>query len=158
MQQHGWTWRFHPFILSEVSKTEWQIPWYHSYMESNHFLKDDTYVFIKQTYKYWKQTYGCHGGNMGQGINQGLAIHLQKHSSWYIYITDNQQGSIIEHRQLYEYVCDNLYEKRIWKRMNTCICIAESLYRATETNTTLYINCVCVCSQLYPNSLWPHGL
>ena len=32
---------------------------------------------------------------------------------------------------------DNLYEKRIWKRMNICICITESLCWTPETNTML---------------------
>ena len=33
-----------------------------------------------------------------------------------IYITDNQQGPTVEHRELYSVLCDNHYEKRIWKR------------------------------------------
>ena len=30
--------------------------------------------------------------------------------------------------------------KRLWKRIDTCICITESLYCPPETNTTLFIN------------------
>ena len=41
---------------------------------------------------------------------------------WYKYThttmhkIDNQQGPTVEHRELYSILCNNLYEKRIWKR------------------------------------------
>ena len=42
--------------------------------------------------------------------------------------------------------CDNLYEKRIWKRMNICICITESLCCTSETNN--------IVNQLYSNNFF----
>ena len=51
--------------------------------------------------------------------------------------TDNQQGPTVQHRELYSIFCDNLYEKRILKRMNTCGRLIESLCCTPETNTTL---------------------
>ena len=37
-------------------------------------------------------------------------------------------------------LCGDLNEKRIWKRIDTCTCITESLCCTPETNTTLLIN------------------
>ena len=50
---------------------------------------------------------------------------------------DNQQGPTVEQRELYSMFCNNLNGKRIWKRMDICICITESLCCTPETNTTL---------------------
>ena len=49
----------------------------------------------------------------------------------------NQQGPTVQDMELYPIFFNNLYEKRIWKRMNICICITESLCCTPETNTTL---------------------
>ena len=38
-----------------------------------------------------------------------------------------QRGNAVKHRELYPTFCDNLYGKRIWKRMDVCICVTESL-------------------------------
>ena len=40
---------------------------------------------------------------------------------------DNQQGPTVEHRELCSIFCNNLNGKSIWKRIDTCICITESL-------------------------------
>ena len=44
------------------------------------------------------------------------------------------------HRELCSLLCDNLNGKRIWRRIDTCIRIIESLCYTSETNTTLLIN------------------
>ena len=63
---------------------------------------------------------------------------------WHIYISIfkivNQQGPAVEHRELCSVFCNNLNGKRIWKRIDTCICITESLCCTPETNITLLIN------------------
>ena len=45
------------------------------------------------------------------------------------YKIDNQQGPTVQHRELYSILCDNLYEKRICKRINTVysICIINTV-------------------------------
>ena len=52
-----------------------------------------------------------------------------------IYKIDNQKGPTVQHKELYPKFCNNLYEKRIWKRMD--VCIAASLCYTPETNPTL---------------------
>ena len=56
-----------------------------------------------------------------------------------MYKVDDQQGPIYHTAQgILSIFCDNLYEKKIWKRMN--VCITESLWDISETNRTLPIN------------------
>ena len=56
-------------------------------------------------------------------INKYLAIHF-KYSS--VYKMDNQQGPDAKHRELCSILCNNLNGKRIWKRIDICICTTES--------------------------------
>ena len=69
-------------ILSEVSQTKTNIIRYHSYVESNFFLKGkeaNEHIYKwKQTYRYRKQTCGYQMGNIGGGINHKLRINIQK--------------------------------------------------------------------------------
>ena len=55
-----------------------------------------------------------------------------------IYNIDNQQEPTSQ--ELYSVLCNNLYGKKIWKRMDTCICITESLCCTPETITTFLVN------------------
>ena len=57
-----------------------------------------------------------------------------------IFKIDNQQRPTVYHRELCLIFCNNLNEKIIQKRVDTCICITESLWCTTETNTELLIN------------------
>ena len=54
-----------------------------------------------------------------------------------IYIIDKQEGPTVQHRELYSIFYNNLDGKRIWKRMDICMCITESLCCTPETNTRL---------------------
>ena len=38
-----------------------------------------------------------------------------------------QWDPAVKHRDLYSILCDNLYGKRIWKRMDMCLCTTDSL-------------------------------
>ena len=51
----------------------------------------------------------------------------------------NQQEATVEHMELYSMLCANLDGKGVWRRMDTCICMAESLPCSLETTTTLLI-------------------
>ena len=44
-----------------------------------------------------------------------------------IFKINNQQGPPVQHRELCLILCNNLNGKRIRKRIDTCICITESL-------------------------------
>ena len=61
------------------------------------------------------------------------------------YKIDNQQGLSAQHRGLCSIFCNSLNGEKIWERMDTCI--TESLCCMPESNTTLFINYVCVLSR-----------
>ena len=53
---------------------------------------------------------------------------------------DDQQGLTIEHMELCSMFCGTLDGRRVWGRMDICICMAESLHRGScETVTALLI-------------------
>ena len=88
----------------------------------------------KKIHRLWK-TYGYqrkHG-------RDGLGVW-----EWHMYTVVNemtgQWGPDIQHRELCTIYCDNLYGKRIWKRIDLCICITEWLCCMAEIITTLYTN------------------
>lgn len=57
-----------------------------------------------------------------------------------MYKTDDQQEPAVWHRELYSVFYNSLREKRMLKKIDTYVCIAESLFCKPETNTTLQIN------------------
>ena len=52
---------------------------------------------------------------------------------------DYQQGPIVYLREFYSILRDNLDGRGVWGRMDTCVCVAESLCCPPETITTLLI-------------------
>ena len=52
---------------------------------------------------------------------------------------DNQQGPTVQHRELSSIVCDSLDGRGVWRRMDTWICMADSLWYSPETVTALLI-------------------
>ena len=71
---------------------------------------------------------GVGGINLESGINAA------------VYKMDKQQWPTVQHREPYSIFCNNLYEKKIWKRLDICVCITESVCCTSETNTALWIN------------------
>ena len=74
-------------------------------------------------------------GQVGCGVD-GLEIwdwHLQAD----VYGMIGQWGPAVQHRELYPLFCDNLCGNRIWKKMNMCICMTESLCCTAEIITNL---------------------
>ena len=57
-----------------------------------------------------------------------------------IFKMDNLQGPTIQHMELYSMLCASLDGRGVWGRMDTCICMAESLLCSPETITTLLID------------------
>ena len=52
---------------------------------------------------------------------------------------NNQQGPTVQHRELCSMLCGSLDGRGVWGRMDTCICMTESLHGLPETITTLLI-------------------
>ena len=59
---------------------------------------------------------------------------------------ENQQEPTLLHMELCSMLCGSLDRREIWGRMDTCICMAESLCCSPETVKTLFVN------WLYPNT------
>ena len=74
-----------------------------------------------------------------RGVAQGRTW-LKQLSSSSIFKIDNQQRPTAQQRELSSVFCNNVNGKRIWKRIDTCICITESLCWIPESNTTLLVN------------------
>ena len=73
---------------------------------------------------------------MGERNSQGV-WGGQVHTA--VFKMGNQQGPIVQHRDLYSVLCDSLDGRGVWGRMDTCIYMAESLCCSSETTTTLLI-------------------
>ena len=56
-----------------------------------------------------------------------------------IFKKDDQQGPTVEQRELCSMLCGSLDGRGVWGRMDTCICMAESLHCSPKTATTLLI-------------------
>ena len=54
-----------------------------------------------------------------------------------IFKMDNQQGPTVQHTELYSMLHANMNESEAQGRMESCICMAESLPCSPETNTVL---------------------
>ena len=52
---------------------------------------------------------------------------------------DNQQGSTVLHMELCSMLYGSLDGRGVWERMDTCICVTESLHYSPESITTLLI-------------------
>ena len=50
---------------------------------------------------------------------------------------DNQQNPTVQHRELCLVLCGSLDGRGVWGRMDTCVCLAESLRCLPETITAL---------------------
>ena len=66
-------------------------------------------------------------------MNLWLPVHTA------IFKMDNQQGPTVQHMEFCSVLCGSLDGRGIWERMDTCICMAESLRCSPETLTTLLI-------------------
>ena len=78
-------------------------------------------------------------GRDSQGVWDG---HV--HSA--VFKMDNQQGPTGQHKELCSVLCSSLDGRGVWGRMDTCICMAESLCCSFETITKLLISYAAVTS------------
>ena len=74
-------------------------------------------------------------GGLGKG---GLGV-WDWHMHTEVYGRTGHWGPDVQDRELYPISYDGLYEKRIWKGMDVCTCVTESLCCTAEI-ITLYIN------------------
>ena len=79
------------------------------------------------------------------GIKEGKDYHCRVENK-VINEMGNHQGPTIQHTELCSILRGSLDERGIWGRMDTCICMTESLGCSPETITTLLINYACVLS------------
>ena len=77
-------------------------------------------------------------GHCGKWKTQG---EKKKIKCSHLYVENKKPESS---RELCPLFCNNFYGKRIWKRMDTCICIFEPICCTSETNTV--VNQLCVLS------------
>ena len=58
-----------------------------------------------------------------------------------VFKMNNRQGPAVQHRELCSVLCGSLDGRGVWGRMDTHICMAESLCCVPETITVLLIGC-----------------
>ena len=112
-------------ILSEVSQTE---------KEKYHMISlicgiyKWTYLQNRETHRLRIWTYGC----WEEGILRefGKVMYTLLYSKW---ITNKHMG-------LYSVLCGSLGGTGVWGRMDTCLCMAESLCCSPETTTISLIS------------------
>ena len=63
---------------------------------------------------------------------------------------DNQPGPTVYFRELCSMLCGSLDGREVWERMDTCICMAESLHCSPEIITTLLIGYAPVQNRVSP--------
>ena len=66
----------------------------------------------------------------------------------------NNNYSTLKNRELCSIFCSKVNGKRIWKRINTHICITESLCCTPETNTTLLTNYEPIKNEKGKHCMW----
>ena len=68
---------------------------------------------------------------------------------------------LVQHRELCSMLCGNLDARGVWGRMDTCICLADSICRSPEAITTLLTGCTLIQNKklkkilqslMFPNS------
>ena len=73
---------------------------------------------------------GRKDGEKGQGVGD-------RHVHTAIFKMNNQQAPVVQHTELCSMLSGRLDERRVWGRMDTCVCMAEYLCYSPETVTTL---------------------
>ena len=78
-------------------------------------------------------------GGAGRMLGRDSKGVLDGHVHTALFKTDNQHGSTVWHQELYSMFCGSMHGRRVWGRMDTCICMTESLCCLPESITTLLI-------------------
>ena len=76
----------------------------------------------------------------GEGWREGIVREFETDTYTLIYLKlITNKDLLLQHRELCSMLCGGLDGREVWRRMDTCICIAESLCCAPETIETLLI-------------------
>ena len=118
-------------ILSEVDQTEkdqYMILFICGNLEKKKKMQTNLFTKQEQTHKLREWTYSYQGRVEGRtdwefGTDMHTLLYLKQIANCIA------QGTLL--------LCNNLNGERIWKRIDTCICITEPLCYTPETNTTL---------------------
>ena len=91
----------------------------------------------KETHRLRKQTYGCWGkGYLGSSGRSCTHSYIQNGQPTKIHCT--AYGTLSTHCYVPAWL---MGRGEVWGRMDTCICMAESLRCSPETTTALFIGC-----------------
>ena len=93
-------------------------------------------LFTKQKQTHREGIYGCQGRRMRGRDSQGIG---GRHVHTTIFKMDNHLGPTVQHMELCSKLCGSLDGRGVWGRMNTWMCMTESLCYPPETVTTLLI-------------------
>ena len=77
-------------------------------------------------------------GEWEMGVRDLGSLDGQVHTT--ILQVDNQQGPTVQHMELCSMLCGSLGGMEVWQRMDTRVCMTESLLLSPETVTTLLIS------------------
>ena len=97
-------------------------------------ITDSIYMSLSKLQKLVMNREAWHAAVHGVSKSQTRLSELNW-TDWFK--IDNQQGPIVYHRELCSKFCNNQNGIIIWKRIDTCICITQSLCCTPETNTFL---------------------
>ena len=124
-------------ILSEISET--QMEKYHIFLIcriQKEMIQMNLSAKEKQTHPLQEQVYGCQGRRMWRKDSQGV---WDQHVHTAMFKKDNQRGCKVQYRNC-SMLCGSPDGRRVQGRMDTCICMTESLCCQSETITTLLID------------------
>ena len=96
----------------------------------------------------------------GQGVENGRKDSQGVwggHIHTAVFKMDNQQGPTAQHRELCSVLCGSLDGRRVWRSMDTCVCLAESLHCSPEIITALLIGCTPIQFFFFNALLKPFG-
>ena len=71
------------------------------------------------------------------GDNTIYVSPSQNYAGTAVFKMGNQQGPVVQHMELCSMLCGSLDGSGAWGRVDTCMCMAESLHCSPETITTL---------------------
>ena len=112
--------------------------WHHLYVESKKKLYKWTYKRETDS-QTSRMSYGCWRNGSGEGIVTKFEMDIYT----VIFKIDNQLGPTIEHTELCSVLCGSQDGWGVWERMDTCMCMVESICYSTESIS--YVNQLCCC-------------
>ena len=120
----------------------------------NNLLKDPCIrreLIYKTDSGTWKTNSWLLGGRLRGRDSKGV---WDGHVHTAIFEMNNQQGPPIWHMELCSMLCGTLDGRGVWGRVDTSICMAESLWGPPETITTLLIGCIPIQNKIFKTKFY----